>query len=327
MAEFNRHSRSRRVFRPVLARANDGAAALDRRVLPSGGKDAHAGIAVSMPEPAIAAPRGALALPAVRHAKRLPPMQEINAQYAAFLAAFREIENLYVATLGQTSNATVPVTATVTAPYVAGSPTMQVDDAAVFGPPGTFPTPVSATAFVGSVNIGHFIVTGSSGNLLTINVSASSQVPLAAGTTLTANVPTSASTSAAMIFPSFITNSTVQLATRLVKYFNNVPITLPRKITPPHQPQQTGAIQEFVYRAIAGPASTSLQQLLLAIPLPTTPGPELVEIYDAAVNDAINASRLQVLTGVQQIWAGNIKIPGQPPSTTTTTSGTSPTTA
>jgi hypothetical protein len=325
MAKFSRHRRSRRIFRPVLAHASNGAAALDRRVLPSGGKLAHIGLAALTPVKATMALREAQVLAAVHHAKRLTPAQEINLQYAAFLAAFRQVQAAYVASLTESSTGTVPVTATVTAPYAAGSPVMQVDDATAFGPSGMFATAVTATAFVGSVNIGHFVVTGSSGNLLTINVSASSFIPLSAGTTLTANVPISASSSAAAIFPSFITNSTVQLAARLVKYFNNLPINLPRKITPPHQPEQTGAIQEFVYRAIAGPASTSLQQLLLGITLPTTPGPDLV-IYDAAVNDAVNASRLQVLTGVQQIWAGNVKIPGTPPSTTSTTSGTTSTT-
>src|SRR5262245_21704336 len=142
------------------------------------------------------------------HAKRRSPAQEINAQYAAFLAAFRVVEQSYVQSLNQQTSNMIPVSATVTPPYASGSPVMVVDDAAVFGPPGPFNPPVTATAFVGSVSIGQFILTGSSGNQLTINISASSLIPLNPGTVLTANMPVSAQSAAAAIFPGYIVNST-----------------------------------------------------------------------------------------------------------------------
>jgi hypothetical protein len=97
------------------------------------------------------------------------------------------------------------------------------------------------------------------------------------------------------------------LATNLVLYFNGIPIKLPSKNTPPHTPVQHGAIQSFVYQSIAGSATTSLQQALLAIPLPTTPGSDL-QIYEAAANIAIAQSRQYVLNGITQIFNRNMLV-------------------
>ena len=94
---------------------------------------------------------------------------------------------------------------------------------------------------------------------------------------------------------------------------SSLPIKLPRKITPPHQPQQAGAIQEYVYQQVAGSGTTSLQQLLLAITLPTTPGSDL-DIYQAAVDSGVAASHQQLLDGIQQIFAGVFLIPATPPA-------------
>jgi hypothetical protein len=71
---------------------------------------------------------------------------------------------------------------------------------------------------------------------------------------------------------------------------------------------------------VAGAESTSLQKSLLAIALPTTPGGD-PEIYDAAVKAALDASRTQLLSGVQQIFAG--KLPVVPINASTTSSSTS----
>ena len=80
--------------------------------------------------------------------------------------------------------------------------------------------------------------------------------------------------SAAGIFPSFIINRTNQMAIDLVQYFNSLPLKLPYFNTPPHTPNNRGAIQNYVYGSVAG-GGTSLQQSLLAIPLPTTAGSDL----------------------------------------------------
>jgi len=246
--------------------------------------------------------------------KRVTPAAEINAQYTAFLTAFNQQLESYVESLNQTSTGTVTVSATVTAAYAAGSPTIVVDDAAVFGPSGTFSTPVLTTATIGSAPpIGTFTLTGSSGNTLTINVADSSFIPMSVGTVLTATIPSSASSSASLIFPSYITNSTIQMAINLVKYFNSLPVVLPKENAPPHTPVQRGAIQKYIFQSIASGQSSSLQQSLLAISLPTTPGADL-SIYSAAVNSAVAASRLQVINGIQQIYARTLLISATAPA-------------
>ena len=184
---------------------------------------------------------------------------------------------------------------------------MLVVDAAVFGPEGTYPNVVDATAFVGSVSVGQVAILGSSGNTLAIQTSGTTTPSLAAGTTLTAQVTTSASSSAATIFPSFITANSQQLAVKLVSYFNSLPFKLPRMFAFPHQDARSGALQQYVYQIVAGASVNSLEQTLLAVTLPQTPGGDL-QIYQSAVTTAINASRLQMLDGVQQIFSGKLQV-------------------
>jgi len=301
----------------MIDEANAGSAPLDQRLLLSG-----VGKLGLHPEHS-AARVEVLATRASHHAKagqahyqRLTPTEKINAEYNAFLTAFNQQLNSYVASLNQSSTGTTTVSAIVTAPYAAGSPVIEVDDASVFGPAGTFSTPVVASATIGSAPpIGHFTLTGSSGNSLTVNTADSSSIPMAMGTVLTATVPVSAASSASSIFPSYITNSTVQMATSLVEYFNNLPLKLPQQNGPPHTPIQRGAIQKYVYMSIAGQGTTflSLQKTLLAISLPTTPGSDL-SIYMAAVNSAVAQSRLQVLSGIEQIYAGKLLISANAPA-------------
>ncbi len=120
------------------------------------------------------------------------------------------------------------------------------------------------------------------------------------------------SSSAASIFPSFITNRTNQMAIDLVQYFNSLPLKLPYFNTPPHTPNSRGAIQNYVYSSVAG-GTTSLQQSLLAIPLPTTAGSDL-QIYNTAVASAIAQSRTQTLNGVSQVYAGRIRVSAPAPN-------------
>ena len=248
--------------------------------------------------------------------KRVTPSQKINAEYDAFVAAFNQQLDNYVASLSESASGTTNVATTVTAAYAAGSPVIEVADASVFGPAGTFSPSVLAMATIGTAPaIGSFSLTGSSGNSVTVNTADSSFIPLAVGTTLSATVPVSAATSAASIFPSYITSSTTQMATSLVQYFNNLPLKLPAQNGPPHTPVQRGALQKYVFMSIAGngTAFPSLEQSLLAIPLPTTPGSDL-KIYQAAVDSAVEQSRLQVNNGIQQIYAGKLLISANAPA-------------
>ena len=209
--------RRHRWFRPVIDDASPGSAPLDRRLLPSG-----AGKLGLHPEH-LPARIEAKAAHASHHAKashttsrRVTPNEKINAEYNAFLTAFNQQLDFYVASLSESSTGTTNASATVTAAYAAGSPVIEVDDAAVFGPAGTFNPPVLAAATIGNAPpIGSFTLTGSSGNSLTVNTADSSFIPLSIGTVLTATVPVSAATSAATIFPSYITNSTTQIGNRL----------------------------------------------------------------------------------------------------------------
>lgn len=265
------------------------------------------------------------------HRLRVGVEREINTVFQQFVAGFQQQVESYIQSLSEQSTGMVPVTATVAAPYAAGSPVMQVNDAAVFGTP-SMAAPVTATALVGTTSIGTFSLIGSSGNQLILNLAKSSSVPLNIGTTLTATVPVSAASSAAAIFPSYVTASTTQMAVQLVQYFNSLPIPLPRKYAMPHQHPQTGALPSYVYDQIASIRPGSLKSVLLAIPLPTTSGPDL-QIYQSAVTAAVATAHLNVLAGVEQIFAGKLQVPPSNASsgtsstatTSTTTGATSPT--
>jgi hypothetical protein len=247
------------------------------------------------------------------HAARITPITEINAQYAAFLADFTLVQQAYIESLTSSSTNTITVTATLTAPYTAGSVLMQMDNASVFGPNGTFTTPLNATATFGGITVGTFVLTGRQGNTLTIDPTKSSLVNLNPGVVLSASVQNTSQSSAAAIFPGFIVNRAQQMAISLVNYFNSFPIKLPAFNAPPHTPTQRGAIQSYVYQQVAGSSSTSLQQSLLGITLPTTAGPDLT-IYDAAVAAAVEQSRQQVLGGVSQVFAGRLLISAPAPA-------------
>jgi hypothetical protein len=303
----NCHRRRRCLrFRPALALAGDGAVVLDRRLLLSvdGASGAHARHHATRVAPTARPPLHVNKTP--DPSGRMTPAQEINKAYAQFLADFRAVEVSYVQTLGQQSSGTLPVSTTLTAPYLAGSASMQVQDPAVFGTPSPS-APVSATALVGGVPVGTFSLIGSSGNQLAINPARSSLVSLAQGTVLSAQVPVSASSSAATIFPSYIIASTQQMAVQVVSYFNNLPFKLPRKFAFPHQSRQTGALQQYVAQLVVGASPTSLEQSLLAVTLPKTPGGDL-QIYDTTINTTVNSSRLQMLNGVHQIFAGKLQV-------------------
>lgn len=315
MREIRPRRRRSRRFRPHVDLAGGGSAPLELRLLLNA-----APMAAHHPHRAhhAAHPKGS---------GRVTPAQEINKQYNQFYAAFQQVEADYVGSLNQQSSNTVNVTTTVTANYSAGSATMQVADAGVFGTQGTYSSPVTATAFVGSVPVGTFTFSGSSGNQLIVSGSNPAGLAVNSGTTLNGQATATAASSAQSIFPTYITISTQQLAVNLVAYFNSLPFKLPRMYAPPHQSQRSGAIQQYVYQLVAGGQATSLQRTLSTISLPATPGSDL-QIYDAAVKMALDASKTQMLSGVQQIFAGKlpvVPINGSSSSNSGTTSGSSST--
>ena len=72
------------------------------------------------------------------HPQRITPTAEINSEYASFVSDFAQVEAAYTASLNSQSTGSANVSATVTADYTAGSVQIQVDNASVFGPNGTF---------------------------------------------------------------------------------------------------------------------------------------------------------------------------------------------
>jgi hypothetical protein len=315
----HRSRRTNRRLRPVLACTLHDCVSLEPRLLLSALAETSAAHIEHVAHPKLHHHKAAHHLP-----RRLTPTQEINTQYALFTAAFNKALSDYVQSISEQSSNTVAVSATVTAAYTPPSAVIQVDDASVFGPAGTFNPSVVASAVIGTVSLGQFTLTGSSGNLLIVSPTPTS-VSLPVGTILTASVPTSAQSSALTIFPSFITDSTIQMAINLVKYFNNLPIKLPAKNAPPHTPVQRGAIQAFVYQSVVGDSAQptnqtivgttnpSLQQLLLAIPLPTTPGSDL-QIYIAAEMSAIAESHQELTDGITQVFNRNMVVNAQAPA-------------
>jgi hypothetical protein len=292
------HGRSRRTARRFQPEGSDNG--LEPRLLLTTGL--RLGLSQS---PVHVAPR---TVHAANHAQRITPTAEINAEYAAFVSDFTLEEAAYLASLTSQSTSTTAVSAMLTAAYTPGPGSlMPVNNASVFGPNGTFTTPVIATASVGGVLVA-FVLTGRSGNLLLINSAQSSQVSLNSGTVLSANVPITVANSVAVSFPSFINNRSEQMAINLVVYFNNFPIKLPTFNAPPHTPIQRGAIQLFVYQQVVGTSPTSLEESLLTIPLPTTTTGSNVTIYNSAVLAAVEQSRQRVLSGVNQIWAGKLRV-------------------
>ncbi|QEH35675.1 hypothetical protein OJF2_42300 [Aquisphaera giovannonii] len=260
------------------------------------------------------------ALVQARATARLTPTAKIAAEFNSFLKDFAAVQAAYVRSINEQSSSTVTVSANLTQPYSSGSSTMTVDDATVFGPQGTFSTPVVATASINGVSTGNqYTITGVSGsNTLILDVTNSTQASLPAGATLSAGVQSTTAESAGAIFPSFIINRTNLMATNLVQYFNNLPGKLPYFNAPPHTPNNRGAIQSFVYSSVTGFTTNgltqptgnyaaSLQGSLLSIALPTTAGADLT-IYKAAVASAVQQSYQQMLNGVKQVYAGRLKI-------------------
>ncbi len=266
------------------------------------------------------------------HPHRITPTAEINYEYALFVADFEQAKASYIDSLSSGNTGTATVTANVTTAYTAGNVQIEVDNASVFGSNGTFASPLNATASVGSVTVGTFLLTGRSGNLLLIDTTESSLVNLNPGTVLTASVPTSAASSAGAIFPTFINARAQEMAINLVVYFNNSPIKLPTFNAPPHTPTQRGAIQSFIYQQLASGSPNSLVGSLQLIPLPATNGSDL-DIYNQAVVAAIEQSRQRVLGGVNQIFAGKLRVAAPQPAnrlgtfpttTTTVSNGSTP---
>jgi hypothetical protein len=314
-----------RRLRPTFDRGLEGFLPLEPRLLLSALSESGAGATRAAAQIERLTQRALNQVKAVHSHKRLTPSQAVNAAYAAFTSGYQTVLNDYVNSINEQSSNTVTATAIVTSAFNPPSSVIQVDNAAVFGPEGQFNPPVVASAVLGTTSLGAVTLSGSSGNLLIVSSSQPLTTMLPVNTILTASVPASAQTSASSIFPTYVINSTIQMAIRLVKYFNKLPIKLPPENAPPHTPVQRGAIQTFVYQSIvgttaatlnqsvAGGSSTSLQQLLLAIPLPTTAGSDL-QIYKAAVASAIAESRQQLRDGIALVFNRTLLVNAQPPA-------------
>jgi hypothetical protein len=318
------HSRRKSVqFRPVVAPTGEGGTVLDRRLLLSGdaAKVAHA--ALHEPHVAPLARHAARSEHARAASGRTTPAQEINKQYDLFLQNFRTVEASYVEAINQQSTGTVTASTLLTSFYQAGTASMVVQDAGVFS---SASIPFRVDAQVGGVTVATYRIIAISGNDLVIDLS-----PLSGSTTdvslnptvtqIVAQVPNSAATSAASIFPSFITANSQALAVNLVSYFSSLPFKLPRKFAFPHQRQSGGAIQQYVDQLVVGTSPNSLEQTLLAIALPTTPGGDL-DIYDQTIATAVDASRSRMLDGVEQIFANKLPVVPSNVTGSSSTSGT-----
>ena len=245
--------------------------------------------------------------PATRaETRRTTPAEEITTQYNNFANDFAGIVQDYVTSINEQSTGSVSVSATVQQAYTSGGSSIVVNNASSFFPNGST-TPVTAQATQGSFVVGSFYLTGYSGNTLYVSPSLSTPSDLSVGAVLTATLTTTSQSSSAGILPSYIINRSEAMAIDLVQYFNSLPLRLPWLNVPPHTPNNRGAIQTYVYDAIVGSSPTSLQNSLLAIPLPTTGGSDL-KIYNATVAYAIQQSLSQTLNGVSEVYAGTLKV-------------------
>jgi hypothetical protein len=178
-----------RRLRPIVDHAVDPIVPLEPRLLLSVLTETNAGGLHA------AARTGQMARHAVQHAKpalhlhRLTPSQAVNAAYAAFSAGFANELNNYVNAINEQASNTVTVSATVTTAFNPPSSIILVDNAAGFGPGGTFNPPITANAVLGTVSLGSVTLSGSSGNSLIISNTQPLTTMLPVGTVLTASVP------------------------------------------------------------------------------------------------------------------------------------------
>ena len=165
--------------------------------------------------------------------------------------------NDYLTAINEQSSTTVPVKAIVTATYNsqtnAGS--IQVNNASEFFPTGST-TPVTTTVIPPPNRYSRHRTLGELTSFVANSLFVGSTTPEPTdranmGSTLSATVTPSSLASTASIIPSYIINRTNQMAIDLVKYFNSLPLRLPFFNTPPHTPNNRGAIQNYVYDSVA----------------------------------------------------------------------------
>ena len=287
------HSRERRPGRrngrrcspPPRSRTGTASPAEHRGRLPSGIHSARSG-RVDRPPRLLTGPPG-LPIPPPSNtpsASRRRPKSTPSTR--RFLADFAQVEAAYVESIVNGQTSTTTVTATVTAPYTLSlPPRSQVDNAAVFGANGVFATPINANASLGGIPLGAtYVLTGRSGNTLTVNTATLEQFQPAGRDHAHGHGPEQEPDERRDDLPQLPHQPHPEMAISLVNYFNSLPLKLPYFNAPPRTRNQRGAIQNYVYNQVAGIGLTtpSLQQTLLAITLPTTSGPDL-NIYNAVV--------------------------------------------
>ena len=221
-------------------------------------------------------------------------------------SAFTNVLNDYVNRSTSNPPTHVTVSATVTAAYTPPSAVIQVDDASVFGPEGTFTPPIVANAIIGTVSFGSVTLTGSSGNLLIVSIRAAADGFIARRHRSDSQRPHLGAKQRRIDLPDVhhrqhdpdghqsgevLQQASDQAARRRTRRRTR-PFSAVRsrrssiEVSPALRRRASISI-----RTAASPPS--LQQLLLAIPLPTTAGSDL-QIYKAAVTSAIAESHQQL---------------------------------
>lgn len=260
--------------------------------------------------PRPAARVAALTARSPRPAARMPLVDFINDQYAAFADQFRQAEGLYLDALASQSTGTQTVTATLTQPYLPGGGVLTVDNGAVFGSPSAA-SPLPLTAAVNGQTVQLLQATGRTGNTLTgvaafdpaTGAFTSPGVALPAGSTqLSASVPSTGAATAAGLFSTFVLYRAQAMAQQIVSYLNRLPIKLPRVPGLPRQPGPRNALQLYTTSALLGSAPNSLVSSLLSVPLPADTGSSLI-LYDAATQSILDQSRLALLEGMRLLFA------------------------
>jgi hypothetical protein len=150
--------------------------------------------------------------------------------------------------------------------------------------------------------------------------------------TFFASIPAGSAASSGT-FDGYIITSTDLLSQQLVSYFNSLPNKLPA-----NTPGTTSiygsraAIQTFIQQQITGTstnpnqftgAPNNLQTNLLNVPLPSTVNQSAADLYIESADQVIEATRLQILDGVQALFKNGAPVNFNTSSTSSSGSSSS----
>jgi hypothetical protein len=258
-------------------------------------------------EPRIVMARvGAVATAAAAAAsRRLTPAQKIAQEYAAFAADFQAAQDVYLAAIGGTGAGVA--TATLVQPMNPTTGLLVVDDASGLPLP-TATSPMTLSASVDGTAVGLYQASGVVGTTLTqVQVYDPTQsafrsflptdASLPAGTEISVSVagPDSGDTDALDQFETYVTGRLQSMSQTLITYLNRLPIKLPRSPGRPRNPGPRNAVQLVVFRQLTGNTPSSLKNVLLAIPTPTSSSATDLAFYQATASQAISTSQEALL--------------------------------